>query len=471
LKNLMLTGAASAVLTFRFRARQLGGTLSRQLLFAALEFDLMMYTLALITLVVSPILSLLLTTLTYALRDFSRARFAESLKQGGKDDYFESTVNHAPDLSFVASSGRIIANLFFLLSLIELLRGTGYPVWIQYLLALITAALILMIVSLALPRSIANHSGEAFIAKFVRPLHVIWLLASPVTRLMHTADRIVKSASSSVERTPETIQSELHEEILEKVEQGSREGAVDDGQRELIESVMELGHKTVDEIMRPRRQMVALPIDAGLEVVRNTLVSTGHSRIPVYKESVDKIIGVIYARDLLKLWEQPAWKFKLSTTLRTPLYVPATKFVQELLQDFRLQKVHIAIVLDEYGGTAGLVTIEDVIEEIIGDISDEHEPLESAMFHRIDDHAAEVDARLSVDELNRLLGLEIPEDQEYETLGGFVTTTLSTIPIAGAVFESHGAKLTVLEADPKRVKRLRVEVLPHDAVSHESSDG
>src|SRR5438105_3518059 len=147
----------------------------------------------------------------------------------------------------------------------------------------------------------------------------------------------------------------------------------------------------------------------------------------------------------------------MGTAMRQTVFVPETKPLRDLLVEFRLQKVHIAIVLDEYGGTAGLVTIEDVIEELVGDISDEHEPVEPAMFQRIDEQTAEVDARMYIDELNRLTGLNLPEDAGYDTLGGYVSTTLGRIPEKGTTFEADGAKFTVLDAEPQKVNRVRIE--------------
>src|SRR5205823_1427278 len=139
------------------------------------------------------------------------------------------------------------------------------------------------------------------------------------------------------------------------------------------------------QIMTPRPEIVALGVDASLTQIKQTIEESGHSRIPVYNGTLDHIVGVLYARDLLHHVGQPAQKFDVRTVLRPPLYVPETKPLPDLLRDFRLQKVHIAIVSDEYGGTAGLVTIEDVMEELVGDISDEHEPVEPAMFQRIDE--------------------------------------------------------------------------------------
>jgi putative hemolysin len=157
--------------------------------------------------------------------------------------------------------------------------------------------------------------------------------------------------------------------------------------------------------------------------------------------------------------------------LRPPLYVPESKSLTDLLRDFKLQKVHIAIILDEYGGTAGLLTIEDILEELVGDISDEHEPLEPAMFKRLSETTAEADARIYLDELNRLLGLNLPEDAGYDTLGGFVSTTLGRIPEKGETFDASGAKFTVLDAEPQKVNRVRVEVVPQPAEEQTAAPG
>jgi len=146
--------------------------------------------------------------------------------------------------------------------------------------------------------------------------------------------------------------------------------------------------------------------------------------------------------------------------MRPPFFVPETKPLRDLLKDFRLQKVHIAIVSDEYGGTAGLVTIEDIFEELVGEISDEHEPAEPAMLVRIDDNTSDADARIYIDELNRVLGLNLPEDAGYDTLGGFISTTLGRIPSTGESFEHGSARYTVLDAEPQKVNRVKIELTP-----------
>jgi magnesium and cobalt transporter len=239
----------------------------------------------------------------------------------------------------------------------------------------------------------------------------------------------------------------------------------------MIESVIEFRDTTAGQIMSARPEIVGLELSAPLAEVKRVLEESGHSRVPVYAGTLDHIVGVLYARDLLRHVGQPPEQFDLRSALRPPLYVPETKPLRDLLGEFRAKKVHIAIVLDEYGGTAGLITIEDVLEELVGDISDEHEPLEPAMFRRLSENLAEADARMYIDELNRLMSLNLPEDAGYDTLGGFVSTTLGKIPAKDTSFEADGARFTVLEAEPQKVTRVRVELIPQPAEQMAAPDG
>ncbi len=255
------------------------------------------------------------------------------------------------------------------------------------------------------------------------------------------------------------------------VEEGEKEGVVDEQEREMIESVIEFRDTTAGQIMTPRTQVVAIELDSTLEHVRQTIEESGHSRIPVFTGTLDQIVGVLYARDLLRFLGQPTLKFEMKAVMRPPLYVPESKPSRELLSDFRLQKIHIAIVLDEYGGTAGLVTIEDILEQIVGDISDEHEPIEPAMFHRVDDTTCDVDAGIDIDELNRLTGLSLPDDAGYTTLGGYLTTTLGHIPLAGTILEQDSAKFTVTDAEPRKIKRVKIEQALAPVAEDTAEDG
>ncbi|MEM8495597.1 MAG: hemolysin family protein, partial [Planctomycetota bacterium] len=196
------------------------------------------------------------------------------------------------------------------------------------------------------------------------------------------------------------------------------------------------------------------------------VIEFGHSRVPVYRENLDDIVGILYAKDLIELLETPgseaekAAAFNLEAILREPFLVPESKKVLELLHEFRATKIHLAIVLDEYGGTAGLITIEDILEEIVGEIQDEYEPEDDApVVVEIDENSARVDARTHLDDLNDQLNLDLPEDEDYDTVGGFVFAELGHIPEPGETFESHGVKVTVDEAERTKVIAVTVEKL------------
>ena len=419
---------------------------------------------------VATLLSLFFSTLTYSLRDFSRARLEGSLERRDKLQYLEPTVEHASDLIFLTAVGRLLSNILILIGILHLLHFTPYPIGLKYVIAVAITAVIHMFFSVAIPHALSRHAAEPIIAAFIRFLHGLRLAAWPITMVMHAVDRMVSQAAvKSAPQEPEAIEEEIENEILSAVEEGEKEGVVDEEEREMIERVIAFHDTQVGQIMTPRPEIFALDAGATLETIKSKIAESGHSRIPVYQGKIDQIIGVLYARDLIKFLGEPADKFKMREHLRPAFFVPETKPLRDLLHDFKLQKVHIAIVSDEYGGTAGLVTIEDIFEELVGDISDEHEPAEPAMIDRKDDLTAEADARIYLDELNRVLGLNLPEDAGYDTLGGFITTTAGKIPTMGATFEHGGVKYTVIDAEPQKVNRVRIEMTPQPAAEEASS--
>jgi putative hemolysin len=416
------------------------------------------------------LLSLFFSTLTYSLRDFSRARLESSLERRNKLEYLEPTVEHASDLIFLTAVGRLLANILILIGVLQLLNFTHYGLGVKYLLAVAITAVIHLFFSVAIPHALSRHAAEPVIAVFIRFLNGVRLAAWPVTKLMHVVDRLVSHAAvKSAAQEPEQIEEEIENEILSAVEEGEKEGVVDEEEREMIERVIAFHDTQVGQIMTPRPEIFALEVGATLQTVKAKMAESGHSRIPVYQGKIDQVVGILYARDLLKLLGEPPEKFKMREHLRPAFFVPETKPLRDLLHDFKLQKVHIAIVSDEYGGTAGLVTIEDIFEELVGDISDEHEPAEPAMIHRLDENSAEADARTYIDELNRVLGLNLPEDAGYDTLGGFVTTTVGKIPPTGTTFEHGGVKYTVIDAEPQKVNRVRIEMAPQPVTEEASS--
>jgi CBS domain containing-hemolysin-like protein len=190
-----------------------------------------------------------------------------------------------------------------------------------------------------------------------------------------------------------------------------------------------------------------------------TIITAGHTRVPVYEENIDNIVGLIYAKDLLtQIGKDPA-DFKVSEKIRDAYFVPETKPIRELLHEFQNQKLHIAVVLDEYGGTAGIVTLEDILEELVGEITDEYEKSAPKPVRKIDKDTFEVDARTYVDDLNDQFELNLPEEEDYDTVGGFVFSHLGSVPKTGETFDYKSLKFTIISADIRKIKRIRIEKL------------
>lgn len=414
----------------------------------------MSFPLLLITISCGAILSLVFSTLTYSLRDLSRSRLADELERRRQSDWLERTIERQGDLIFITAFCRLIANTLIVLTVLDALYRAARTGPLFFFLGALLGLLITFFSSVALPHALAESAGAAAVALFVRPLHALRSLLTPFTRMMDLIQRLVQNAIG-IRRATESEQ--IEQEILSVVEEGEKEGVVDQQERVMIESVIEFKDTAAGQIMTPRADVVGIEVGASLDEVRGAIEQSGHSRIPVYRDSLDHIVGMLYARDMLLHLGKPSDAFDVTRVMRPPFFIPETKPLRDLLGDFRLQKIHIAVVLDEYGGTAGVVSIEDILEQLVGDISDEHEPIEPAMFHRIGENTSEADARIGIDELNRLTGLDLPEDAGYETLGGFVTTALGQIPKPGATFEQNGAKFTVLEAEPQKVNRMKIE--------------
>lgn len=416
--------------------------------------------------ILAALTSLLFSTLTYSLRDYSRVRLSEFLAIRGGSKWLKPTVEHVDHLVYVTALCRLLANTCILIGFLLLFRLEGASIFVQYSLAMIASMFICVFCSVAIPHALARHGAEKFVGLFAPMMHGVRWVLLPATRMLQLIDSLAERAfSQSDSEAPEQKEQELEQEILNVIEEGAKDGVVDPTERAMIESVIEFRATQVGQIMSARPEIIAIELNASLDRVKQTLEESGHSRLPVYEGTLDKIVGILYARDLLKHLGLPPEVFNIRSAIRPAYYVPETKPLRDLLMDFRLQKVHIAIVLDEYGGTAGLVTIEDVLEELVGEISDEHEPAEPAMFKRLGENSAEVDARIYIGDLNRHLSLNLPEDEGYETLGGFISTTMGRIPQAGQVFEHDGARYTILEAEPNKVNRLKIELQPQTASS------
>ena len=252
--------------------------------------------------------------------------------------------------------------------------------------------------------------------------------------------------------------TDVEEQLLKSIEHSQREGGIPAKAAEMLENVVEFRTTDVGEIMTPRTDVEGIEHTDDLHEIRKIVLESGRSRIPVYEENIDHILGILYVKDLVAFFGEEDESFNLLSILRQPIVVPDTKPVQELLGDFQRSEVHMAVVIDEYGGTAGIVTIEDVIEEIVGEIRDEHDDAEpdEPKLVRVNDGLVEVDGRYNIDDLNDELSWELPEDEEYDTLAGFVLAHLGHVPEVGEVLEAFAKRFTTLEASATQINRISI---------------
>lgn len=244
------------------------------------------------------------------------------------------------------------------------------------------------------------------------------------------------------------------EEINDFIEASEEEGLVNEEESEMLRSIFSLGTTIVREIMVPRTEMACITVDASVRELLDTIIGCGHSRIPVYEQTIDNIVGLLYAKDLLKQWGRPDDAVSVRSIMRTPYFIPESKNLEELLQEFKRKRVHLAIVIDEYGGTSGLVTIEDLLEQIVGDIQDEYDS-EEDLFSANPDGSITADGRLPVEELEEYFDISI-ECDKFDSVGGLVFYLTGKIPAIGDTIEGAGLRLKILDADLRRVKKVSV---------------
>lgn len=252
------------------------------------------------------------------------------------------------------------------------------------------------------------------------------------------------------------------------MDQGEAEGVISHREGQMIDAVLELDETTAGQVMVPRTDMVTLPAAASVEETIQVIVTSGHSRIPVYAEDLDHIVGVIHAKDLLGFWGKDGDAVDLKSIYRKPVFVPQSMALTQLLAAFERNRTHLAIVVDEYGGTAGVVTLENVLEEIVGDIEDEYDQSEE-LISEGPDGSLLVDGRLGVDELSERLAHELPDqlpEGRFETVGGFVTTYLGRVPKPGEEVVHGPVRLVVTGADERRVTQVQVFLSPAESAAN-----
>ncbi len=409
------------------------------------------------------VLTLYISTLSFALAGYSRARLVARVGEGPRERWLEWLDEHEWEVQTQTALLRLLLNLGFLALLIVFYRvnlGRPADLWMACEAGLVSLVL-LGLFAVVIPQALAVHAGEAILARSFVLLAGLRVALWPCGRFFGVVEFVVRRLLGKAEMTAAAETERAEQEILDAVSEGEAAGAVDEEKKEMIKSVFELDETAVSAIMTPRTDIDAVPADASYDEVRGLILRSGHSRIPVYENSVDHIIGVLYAKDLLRL--NPGEPFDARQVMRAVPYVPETKTLDELLNEFRATKVQIAIVLDEYGGTAGLATLEDILEELVGEIDDEYDQRPPPAMTRLAPDTLEVDARLHISEINAELEIELPEEADYETIGGFVFATLGKIPAAGEEFQHGNIRVRIVEAEARRIKRLQIHVLREKA--------
>jgi CBS domain containing-hemolysin-like protein len=333
--------------------------------------------------------------------------------------------------------------------------GSGHP-WRWAVGA--GGTLAVLVVETVAARALAVRDPRAALratAGLLRPLFVVATpVLSPLARLFR---RWAEAGRVQEEEREDDVAAEAEVEAF--LEVGEREGILEAGESAMVRGIVDLDETRVREIMTPRTDIEAVSADDTAAEARAVVIAAGYSRLPVFRENLDNVIGIVHGRDLLKAAEEGRDAEPVSRFARPALFVPETRTVAELLGEMR-QRTHIALVVDEYGGLAGLVTLEDILEEIVGDIRDEHDS-EEAQLQPQPDGTWLVSALAHVEEVEDLFGLDLP-DRTFDTVGGLVVSTLGRVPAAGEAFVVQNVAVEVVEADPRRVYRVRMRSLPAD---------
>jgi CBS domain containing-hemolysin-like protein len=411
----------------------------------------------------------------YALRDFSRVQLRELLRDRDALPLAEEIVERHRQAALGAETVRALS------AAVAVMAATAF-LWqrpadqgdapisfgVAAILMLVGAVLLCMFV-VWLPTALARIWAEPFIVSTWAFWRTCGRVFAPASAGALLVDRAVERISGKP--TQNLSEEELEEEIREVVTEGQREGLIEEDAREMIESVMALGEVLVKEIMTPRTDMISMSAEISWDEAMQFVIASGHTRIPVYGKSRDDIVGILHIKDMLHELARASESAHraIADLLRPPYFVPESKPVDDLLQEFQRSRNHLAIVLDEFAGVSGMVTIEDVLEEIVGEIADEHDEAAGEGIKQIDENSSEAAARVPIAELNERLGLHLPEVEHFGTIGGFVFHQLGRIPHVGEELTYDGVKIKVLEATRRRINRVAIELVPPAEDADEAS--
>ena len=344
-------------------------------------------------------------------------------------------------------------------SLASLLHGCGRLVTVTVVAA---ALLLVLAITVWVPWAVAHHSSARFLLRtwwFWRLAHRVFMPFNLGAMLFDSLFRRLAGHPKKADKQEE--EEAFEDEIMTMVKVGEQEGLLEADTREMIEGVMELGDDDVADIMTPRRDVDALEVDMGWPEVLAYVNDCGRTRLPVYRKNLDDIVGVLYVKDLLPELAKESGdpRRTLEQLVRSPWFLPSTIPLDDLLQDFRENRKHLAIVVDEYAAVEGVVTIEDVLEEIVGEIVDESDDEGDEAIRHLYQSKWESLGSVHLDTINERLGLNLPESDDYETIGGFVISRLGHIPKKGESLECNSVRITVRQAQPRYVQQVLLNIM------------
>ena len=392
-----------------------------------------------------------------AIRGAKRHQLQDICHQQGLPDVYDELVRASEGVAFFAATVVVLAAVAATFSISKLLTTSfSAGLW----------AGLCWIMLVILPMTLTRFAGVWIVV-------TTWWLWRPLIRLITPVLRAITKAVEAIQwvlyrSKNRATADESQEEIRLAMDEAHREGHLDEEAREMIEGVMELEDAQVSEIMTPRTQVIGIPLNSTWKDSVKAALESGYSRLPVWKSSPDDIVGVLHLREILAelaQYQDASCKPKrtdpyLSDLLRPPYFIPETMSVQSLLRDLQHGKSHMAIVTDEFGGVCGIVTIEDALEEIVGEITDEHdETLADGILVESND-ACETLANVPIDDLNQRMHFSLPEEADFDTVGGFAFHVFGRIPSEGETIASDGVSLEVLSSSRRRIDRLRITRLP-----------
>lgn len=346
----------------------------------------------------------------------------------------------------------IIASIAAILTT-QICRNLGFNEQIGILIDVIVVTIVVLILIEIVPKAVAVRNSQSFARSSSGLLITIFYLLYPVAFLLSRFTRFLQNKMGLTQEKMFLSAGELKT----LVEVGEEHGTLEKDEREMIHSIFEFGETMVKEIMIPRTDIITASTESSLTDLLDLVKVKLHSRIPVYKERIDNIIGILYLKDLLPyLSKQQSDKVDLEKLARPAYFVPEQKKIDELLREFQKERMHMAIVVDEYGGVAGLATMEDVIEEIVGEIQDEYDK-ESPLFKKVDENIYMVDGRMTIEEINKELNLNLPIEEGIETISGFILRILGSLPKEKESVEFDGYQFVVERVLRNRILKVRIE--------------